>query len=160
MRVLTRYWLPPIGWMALIWALSSDLGSAEHSARIFLQVMTRLLPWATPDQIVLLHGLARKLGHLTEYAILAALWFRGLVGERRLTRATSAWIALAASVAWAILDEIHQGTVPLRTASAWDVMIDAIGATLAVLAARWRGGNRLRPSGVDPAYPAARPRTG
>jgi len=146
--------------MALIGVMASDMGSAEHSARILVPVMTWLLPWATPDQIALLHALVRKLGHLTEYAILAALWFRGLVGERRLTPATSAWVALAVSVAWAVLDEIYQETVPSRTASAWDVMIDAVGATLAVLAARGRGGNRVRPSGVDPAYPAARPRTG
>jgi VanZ family protein len=159
-RAFARYWLPPLGWMALIWVMASDVGSAGHSAGLFVPVMTWLLPRATPDQIALLHTLVRKFGHLTEYAILASLWFRGLVGERRLTPAPSAWIALAVSMTWAVLDEIYQGTVPSRTASAWDVMIDAVGATLAVLAARGRSGNRVRPSDVDPAYPAARPRTG
>lgn len=160
MKAFARYWVPPLGWMALIWMMSSDVGSLGHSASIFVPAITWLFPGATPDQIALLHALVRKLGHLTEYAILAALWFRGLVGERRLTPARSAWVALAVSVTWAVLDEIHQGTIPSRTASAGDVMIDAVGATLAVLAARGRGHNRVRPSGVDPAYPAARPRTG
>lgn len=159
MKAFARYWLPALGWMALIWVMSSDVGSGEHSASILIPVMTWLFPWATPDQIALLHTLVRKLGHLTEYAILAALWFRGLVGERRLTPAPSAWLALAVSVVWAVLDEAHQGTIPSRTASAGDVMIDAVGATLAVLAARRRRGNRVRSSDADPAYPAARPRT-
>jgi VanZ family protein len=138
-RAFARYWFPPLGWMALIWVMSSDVGSVEHSARIFVPVMTWLLPWATPDQIALLHALVRKLGHLTEYAILAALWLRGLVGERRLTPATSAWVALAVSVTWAVLDEIHQGAIPSRAASAADVAIDTAGATLALLTARTCG---------------------
>ena len=142
MRAFARYWLPPLGWMALIWVTSSDVGSVEHSARLLVPVLTWLLPWATPDQIALLHALVRKLGHLTEYAILAALWFRGLVGERRLTPATSAWVSFTVCVTWAVLDEIHQETVPSRAASAWDVAIDTAGATLALLTARTYG-NRL-----------------
>ena len=144
MRAFARYWLPPFGWMALIWVMSSDLASAEHSASIFVPLLTWLLPWATPEQVALVHALARKLGHLTEYAVLAALWFRGLAGERRLAPATSAWAALAVSVAWAVLDEIHQGTVPSRTASAADVAIDAAGATLALLAVLTLRGKHLR----------------
>lgn len=143
MKTFAQYWLPPLGWMALIWMMSSDVGSTEHSASILVPVITWLFPWATPDQIALIHALVRKLGHLTEYAILAALWFRGLVGERCLTPTPSAWVALAVSVTWAVLDEIHQGTIPSRTASAADVMIDAVGATLAVLAARGRGHGRF-----------------
>lgn len=146
--------------MALILMMASDVGSAERSAGILIPLLTWFLPGATPDQIRLLHALARKLGHFTEYAILATLWYRGLAGERRLAPTTSAWVALAVSLAWAILDEIYQGTIPSRTASPRDVMIDAVSATLAVLAARGRGGNRFRPSDADPAYPAARPRTG
>ena len=66
------------------------------------------------------------------YAILAALWFRALRGERRLALPISAWATLAVSVAWAILDELHQSTVASRTASATDVMLDAVGAALAL----------------------------
>ena len=160
MRGFARYWLPPLAWMALIWVMASDLGSAERSASVLVPILTWLVPWATPDQIRLLHTLARKLGHVTEYAILATLWFRGLVGERRLAPTTSAWVAFAVSLAWAVLDESYQATVSSRTASAWDVMIDAVSATLALLAAREWAGNRFRPSDADPAYPAARPRTG
>ena len=144
MNAVVRYWLPSLLWMALIWGLSSDPESAAHSSRLLLPFLKWLFPWATPAQIELAHGLARKLGHLVEYAILAALWFRTLRGERRLALPASAWTALAISVAWAILDELHQSTVASRTASATDVMIDTVGATLAALVARLR--DRIRPS--------------
>lgn len=138
MRALARYWLPALAWMAVIWVLSSDAGSIERTAGLLVPLLTWLLPWATPGQIARIHGLMRKLGHLTEYAILAALWFRALHRERRLTSAASAWVALTASIAWAVLDEIHQATVPSRTASIADVMIDVTGAAFAVCAAHMR----------------------
>ena len=135
MTAFARYWLPPLGWMAVIWGLSTNIGSADNTAGLFVWLVSRLFPWATPAQIAFSHGLLRKLGHLTEYAILAALWFRALYSERRLQSAPSAWTALAVSVAWAGADELHQTFVPSRTASPLDVLLDATGATLATLTA-------------------------
>ena len=135
-----RYWFPPLAWMALIWGLSSDLGSADNTSGLFIWIVTALFPSATPAQIELAHGLVRKLGHLTEYAILAALWFRALHTGRRLQSMPSALAALAISIAWAITDELHQRIVPSRTASPLDVILDTTGATLALLARRLRNG--------------------
>lgn len=135
MTAFAVYWLPPIIWMALIWGLSTDVGSADNTMGLFIRVVSWLFPWATPAHIDLAHGLLRKLGHLTEYAILAALWFRALHVGRRLDSAPSAWTALAISIAWAIVDEFHQTSIPSRTASPLDVMLDATGATLATLTA-------------------------
>jgi VanZ family protein len=149
-NAVVRYWLPPLLWMALIWGLSSDAGSAAQTSRFLVPLLMWLFPWATPAEIELAHELVRKCGHLVEYAILAALWFRTLRSERRLALPASAWTVLAISVAWAILDELHQSTVASRTASATDVMIDTVGAGLAVLAAHLRthlpsswSGNRI-----------------
>ena len=157
-KALARYWLPPLVWMALIWGFSTDAASAAHTSRFIVPLLTWLAPWATPAQIELAHGLLRKLGHVVEYAILAGLWFRTFRGERRLAPWPSAWAALAVSVVWAGLDELHQSTVPSRTASAGDVMIDAIGALLAVLAVALR--TAARPSGGDRGYRGDRRRTG
>lgn len=121
--------------MVVIWGLSTDLGSADNTVRLFTGALSRLFPWATPAQIDIAHGLLRKLGHLTEYAILAALWFRTWYLGRRLGPAPSAWTALAISVAWAMADELHQTFVPSRTGSPFDVLLDASGATLATLTA-------------------------
>jgi VanZ family protein len=138
LRFFARYWLPPLAWTALIWSVSSDLGSADHSAGPFAWILTALFPWATPAQIDLAHAAVRKLGHMVEYAILAALWFRALYVARRLPFTTSALVALAISVAWAITDEVHQSFVPSRTASALDVIVDSSGATLCLLLVRLR----------------------
>jgi VanZ family protein len=136
LRSFARYWLPPLAWMALIWSVSSDLGSADHSAGPFAWIVTALFPWATPAQIDLAHLIVRKIGHMVEYAILAALWFRTLYAGQRLSFTSSARLALAISVVWAITDELHQSFVPSRTASVLDVIVDSLGSTLAMLAVR------------------------
>ncbi len=126
--------------MAVILVLSSDAGSAEHTERWVVPLLRLLTPWATPSQLDALHGLVRKAGHLTEYAVLAALWYRAFTKGRHLTPRSAATIAFAISVAWAIVDEARQSLVPTRTASATDVAIDGIGALLAMLVAAlgWR----------------------
>jgi VanZ family protein len=134
-----RYWLPPIVWMAAIWGFSTDVGSAEHTSGVVAWILGTLFPWLTPTQIEPLHALIRKLGHLTEYAILALLWFRALRGGRGLPATASTWAALAISIAWAIVDELHQSVVPSRTASSFDVLLDSTGATVALLIARLAG---------------------
>ncbi len=128
--------MPPVGWMAVIWWLSSDSGSAEHTRAILLPVLRALLPSATPAQLEMVHGIIRKLAHFMEYGILAWLWFRAFVRGGGVSRRASGWAALGVSVAWAILDEIHQSAVPSRTASVYDVMIDAAGVMAAVLILR------------------------
>jgi len=131
-----RYWLPPLAWMALIWGLSTDMGSAEHTVGLLAWLVERLAPWATPAQVALAHAVFRKLGHVTEYAILAALWYRALRAGRTLHALP---IALALSVTWAAIDEVHQVFVPSRTPSAVDVLIDSLGALAALLAIHRRG---------------------
>jgi VanZ family protein len=134
LTAFVRYGLPPLVWMALIWGLSTDVGSADNTSGVVVWIATALFPQATPAQIELAHGLIRKLGHLTEYAVLAALWFRALHTGRRLQSTPSALAALAISAAWAIADELHQTLVPSRTASPLDVLLDTTGATLSLLA--------------------------
>jgi VanZ family protein len=138
LRRFVQYWLPPIAWMAVIWSFSTDVASAEHTAGPIAWIVSVLFPSATPAQVQLIHAFARKLGHLTEYAILAALWFRAVHAGRRLDAVPSALTALAVSAAWAILDEFHQSFVPSRTSSALDVLIDVAGAGLALLLIDWR----------------------
>ncbi|MBI2014026.1 MAG: VanZ family protein [Candidatus Rokubacteria bacterium] len=134
------YWLPPVVWMAVIFGLSSDTASAEQTSRFLLPLVHWLLPWATSAQLDLLHAAARKSGHLVEYAVLAALWFRAFARGRGLAPRAASWLALAIAVVWAFVDEGHQSTLLSRNGSALDVGIDAGGAVLALAAARrgWR----------------------
>jgi VanZ family protein len=134
------YWLPPVVWMAIIFGLSSDTASAEQTSRFLLPLLRWLLPWATSGQLDLLHAAARKSGHLVEYAVLAALWFRAFAPGRGLTPRRASWLALAIAVVWAFVDEGHQSMLLSRTGSALDVGIDAGGAVLALGVAHrgWR----------------------
>jgi len=126
--------------MLAIITASSDVGSAEHTQHWVVPFLRFLAPWATPSQLDALHVLVRKAGHLTEYAVLAALWYRAFRNGRQLAPRSAAAIAFSISVAWAILDEIRQSFVPSRGARAGDVALDAVGALLAMLVATlgWR----------------------
>src|SRR5438046_9749718 len=73
-----RYWMPAIVWMAVIFLGSTDMLSAEHTSRFlvpFLRWIDPQISFATLNAIQL--GI-RKLGHLTEYAVLAMLLWRAL----------------------------------------------------------------------------------
>jgi VanZ family protein len=134
-----RVWLPPVAWMLLILWLSSDTGSSEHTGRILLPALRFLFPSASSLQLDALHALVRKTAHLTEYAVLAALWWRALTtaGISRRRGAIAAWTI---AVAWAALDETLQTTVGSRTGTPKDVALDGAGALIAIfpLGFGWR----------------------
>jgi VanZ family protein len=66
----------------------------------------------------------RKGAHIAEYAVLGALLYRALGREAP---------ALAAGIAYAATDELHQHFVRGRHASPVDVAIDAVGLSLGML---------------------------
>ena len=103
-RALT-VWLPIVAWAAVIFTLSS-----------IPSLSTGLGLWDT---------ILRKGAHLTEYAILGALLYRALHREAP---------ALAAGIAYAGTDELHQHFVRGRHGSPVDVAIDAVGVSLGMLA--------------------------
>jgi len=133
-----RYWMPAIVWMAIIFLGSTDMLSAEHTSRFLVP----FLRWFDPQiSLAALNAIQlgiRKLGHLTEYAILAMLLWRALRGGIRWQMKMSILFLVAAlgSAIFAASDEFHQSFVPSRTGSPNDVMIDICGA-LAGLAICW-----------------------
>ena len=135
------YWLPAVLWAAVILAASNDFFSAMHSAnwlgQIILRVVGHPLP---PREFDTLHFLIRKAAHLTEYFILGALLFRAVRAGQRGWRARWAVAAVALAASVAIADEWHQLFVASRTGSAWDALLDTVGATLAQ--ALWRYNRR------------------
>lgn len=133
-------WAAPLAWMGVILWLSSDAGSAERTGRVLVPLLEWLLPGATPLQIDALHGLTRKVAHVTEYAILTALWFRAFVRGRAWPAPAAAWAALGLSVALACADEAHQSFLLMRTGSLADVALDSAGALAAAVVGRlgWR----------------------
>lgn len=116
-----RRWLPPAIWIAALFLLSTSIFSAANTSKIIEPILRFLLPWASTVTISTLHALIRKSAHFTNYGILFWLLIRGPMAGRP-------YLALAACVAYAMLDEGHQILVPGRTPSIYDVAIDSSGA--------------------------------
>jgi VanZ family protein len=102
-RLLT-VWVPVLVWAAVIFAFSS----IPH-------LSTGLGTWDT---------ILRKGAHITEYAVLGGLLYRALNREA---------LALAAGIAYAATDELHQHFIRGRHASPVDVAIDAVGVAVGML---------------------------
>jgi VanZ family protein len=133
-----KVWLPPLGWGTLIFIGSTNVLSAEHTSRFLIPLLHWLWPTISSAMIVEIHFALRKLGHLTEYGVLAALLWRALrLSIGNASRARVASIALALAAAFAASDEFHQSFIPSRTAAPSDVLIDCCGAALAI-AICWR----------------------
>jgi VanZ family protein len=126
--------MPVIAWMVLMFAGSTDLLSAEHTSRFLVPFLRWLDSTISIHAIVAIHFTLRKIGHFTEYAILAALLWRALRGTfTAIGKGTLAAGVFLITAAFAASDEFHQSFVSTRTASAHDVMIDCTGAFAAVL---------------------------
>jgi len=76
--------------------------------------------------------LIRKLAHMFEFGVLAFLLFR-ILGqtEKRHVNWNLFW-AFAFTVMYSISDEYHQTFVPGRTGTYTDVLIDSVGALVAI----------------------------
>ena len=133
-------WLPPVVWTAVVLSLSSATFSAENTGSILDPLLAWLLPWLSPSGIETVHGTIRKLAHLTEYAVLGALWWRALARSGVARPPAAAWLALMIGVTVASVDETHQAFLPSRTGSVRDVLLDTVGVLLAIgpAALGWR----------------------
>ncbi len=107
--------LPALAWMGLIFALSSR-GTLPRPLGL------------GPDLIAIA-------GHFTVYAVLAALLWWALPW-RGLTPWQRAALALVSAVAYGVTDEWHQSFVPGRDPALFDLGVDALGATTALLVVR------------------------
>lgn len=139
-------WIPALAWMSLIFMGSSDVLAANHTSRFVEPFLRWLFTGISQERIEDLHFLIRKGGHVTEYALLALLFWwalRPLAVERHRVL----WWAFTLATLYAASDEFHQSFVPSRGASFHDVVIDGCGAA-AAMGALWyfqklRGGAPL-----------------
>jgi VanZ family protein len=103
-RALLRA-IAPLLLMGVIFYLSAQSSSGHH-------------PWW--------EVIVRKLGHVSGYALLTALWWWALRGV--VTRPLL--VAVCIALAYACTDEYHQTFVRGRTGTPVDVGVDAIGMAL------------------------------
>lgn len=124
--------------MALIFTASGNAGSFEHSSRILGPLLRWLFPrmlHETQEDIIFT---IRKCAHLTEYAVLAFLVWRGWRKPRwndpRRWKWAEAGVALWVTIFYATTDEFHQTFVPSREGCVRDVLIDSTGAVVGMFA--------------------------
>jgi VanZ family protein len=143
-RLLSRY-LPLVAWLVFISYASSDSFSAANTSRIIGPLVLWFFPNTSPESMLVIHLVVRKIAHFTEYAILAYLAARAFRTSDR-SAIASRWfvIALGLIVIYALIDEYHQSFVPSRTASIYDSMIDMSGGLVTLLILRRR--SRSRPA--------------
>jgi VanZ family protein len=105
-------WGPAVLWAGLIFFLSSlpDLSSGLENDFLY-----------------------RKVAHMVEYAVLAALLWRASRGTWVLRPGLLFFFSFSLAVLYAASDEWHQSFVPGRGPSAVDVLIDGVGAFSACL---------------------------
>jgi VanZ family protein len=130
-----NYWMPVFAWMVVIFIGSTDVLSSEHTSRFLVPLLQWVYPHISNSAVNTIHLLVRKFGHVSEYAILAVLFWRALRGGTSWrTKFSILFVsALMGCVAFAVSDEFHQSFVPSRTPSARDVMIDICGASFALM---------------------------
>lgn len=136
-------WWPSFVWAAIIFTMSTDTFSSEHTATIIAPMVRWFFPSMSDDQFALVHYFIRKSAHFTEYFIFGLLLYRGVRGARKGWRWTWGLAALSVAAGYSALDEIHQAFVISRTASPYDSLLDSMGAFFAI-AALWIW-FRLRP---------------
>jgi VanZ family protein len=160
MERINRAWVPVGLWMAAIFGISTDLGSAAHTSRLLEPVLHWVDPGISPDTISWVNFIVRKGGHLSGYAVLSLLLLRAF--RRSFLVAGGPWSWRAARWAitivalYAMTDEYHQSFVASRTASLGDVLIDSTGGAMALLVAFFWMKLRWRPEGSSRAAGLAR----
>lgn len=105
-------WLPPVAWMALIFAASS-----------------------VPDVTAIPGGFSDSTAHGGVFAVLGVLFLRALArGTWQGVTSRAVVAAVALSVAYGVFDEWHQSFVSGRSSELRDVMSDLTGAAAAAIA--------------------------
>ena len=142
-------WAPLVLWMGVIFIASTDLMSSAHTSRFIGPFLHWLKPDISTRAVEVIQMIVRKGGHVTEYTILALLFWRArrttATGQARAWSGREAGITVAFGCFYAMSDEFHQHFVASREASVRDVMLDTLGA--AVGAAIIWAGDRFRRRG-------------
>ena len=120
-------------WAMLISLFSTDEFSSSNTSRFIGPLILWAIPNASSELQETIHHAVRKLGHWSEYFILAWLVLRGFEGEhRRMLRPRWMVWTLVLILLYALGDEFHQSFVPSRTACLADSMINFFGGFCAV----------------------------
>src|SRR5690625_1921545 len=144
------YWLLPFLWMGVIFYASSQPYEKQDIKPMLadgldLSFLEPLLGWIAftcngSVVSVATHGIEgfieffiRKGAHIAVFFLLTCFFFISIRKSTELLFKQTAAISFFAAVAYAIIDEIHQGFTPNRTSYIGDVLLDSLGSFAAVI---------------------------
>ena len=109
--------------------------SAEQTSRFLVPFLRWLKRDIATETLAQIHFYVRKLGHISEYAILAMLLWRAVRSATNLRMKKSivfvaVWLACGI---FATSDEFHQTFIASRTATSSDVLVDICGAFIGLI---------------------------
>jgi VanZ family protein len=136
------YLIPALFWMGLIFYMSAMKGESSGSLSLgitkkitdFLEIIRNDSADEAMALTSFLHPIIRKMAHMTEYAILFLLIL--LAVKHIISDAKQGYqyiFSYVATFAYACSDEIHQLMVSKRAGRITDVIIDCVGALIALL---------------------------
>ena len=128
-----RVWWPALLWAGVIFIMSTDTFSAEHTGSVVERILLWIAPSMSAAHVEIIHHFIRKSAHFTEYFVFCLLLYRGVRGARAGWRWTWGLAALVIASAYSALDEVHQAFVASRHASPYDSLLDTTGASFAML---------------------------
>jgi VanZ family protein len=135
---MIKKWMPVLLWGGMIFYFSTDTFSSANTSPLLRELIARLVPGITTQQIDAVDLGVRKFGHLAEYFVLSVLLLRAFdAGQRINWNWRSGFWTLALVLVCAVTDELHQAFVPSRTAAVADVLIDLFGGVCGVLLMSW-----------------------
>ena len=125
------WWVTTLVWTVVIFILSTRAFGLVWSTNVLWKILTHLSLSVPPRTLLDINLFIRKLAHVFEYAILAALLYR-LVRPPAQNgwHPRSAFTSILAGAVYAASDELHQLFVPGRLASVRDWAIDMVGIVL------------------------------
>ena len=121
--------------------------SSHRSSRIIGPLLRWLKPDVSDETVYGIQYVVRKMAHLTEYGVLAVLFWRArrkpVKNDIRPWRWSEAAVAVGFVAVYALSDEWHQSWVPSRDGRWSDVFLDVVGAVGGLLLL-WRWGRWRR----------------
>ncbi|AXI10029.1 VanZ family protein [Oceanobacillus zhaokaii] len=144
------YWLLPLSWMGVIFYSSGTPYENQDIKPLlgnffdfsFLEPALGWISFTYHNSVVSVDSLGvegfieffiRKGAHVTVFFLLLCFVYLAISKTSGMMFYKRMILSFLLSAAYAILDEIHQGFTPNRTPYIGDVVIDSIGAILAIL---------------------------
>jgi VanZ family protein len=128
MRDFLIYWVPALGWMGLIYYLSTGRFSFSQTAGLIEPLLLRWFKRMSTDGVTRAHMKLRAIAHFVEYLVLSLLVYRAVrAGHPDSWESKWMRLTLVITIGYAIADELHQKWEWGRTPRVKHVVIDVSG---------------------------------